>query len=37
MVSFILAFNYNHSEERKNCIIEYIKVKERVETMLMLR
>jgi|LakMenEpi03Aug12_release.lakeMendotaPanAssembly.Ray.scaffolds.fasta_scaffold3988203_1 hypothetical protein len=37
MVRFIVGFNYNQGEERKHCLLEYIKVKERVETMAMLR
>lgn len=37
MVKFIVAFNSNKNEERKLCVLEYIKVKERLETVVMLR
>lgn len=37
MVVFLKAFDFKLKEERKNCIIEYVKIKERVETACFLR
>lgn len=37
MVNFVKAFDFKLKEERKNCIIEYVKIKERIETVCFLR
>lgn len=37
MISFVKAFDFKLKEERKACILEYVKIRERVETACFLR
>lgn len=37
MITFLKVFDFKKKELRKTCIIEYVKIKERVETICFLR